>query len=244
MKAKAKPVKPKPVKAHAVAPAAPAKKKISVLIVDDHPVVRKGLVSCLSVAHSIHVVGEAGDGAEALLKVKELKPDVVLMDIFMPKVDGLAVTETMRTQAPESKVLVLSMQGNRENVLPIIRAGARGYVLKDTPPSELILAIETVHAGQAFFSPSVARIALNQFVSEVDDSDPLGRLSAREREVLVKIAEGYSNKEVASALEIGVRTIETHRERIMRKLNIRSVAGLTRFSIANGLVSLDGAYKH
>ncbi len=121
----------------------------------------------------------------------------------------------------------------------IVKAGARGYVLKDAPPDELIQAIETVTDGEAYFSPSVARIALNQYVSESDQNDPLSRLSDREREVLVHIAEGLSNKEIATMLGIGVRTIETHRERVMRKLDIHSVAGLTKFAIAHGLISLD-----
>lgn len=215
------------------------KKKIKVLLVDDHPVVRKGLHSCLANRENIKVVGEASEGREAIQKVKELEPDIVLMDLNMPGMDGLTVTETVRKDSPQTKVLVLSMHSNREYVLRIVKAGARGYVLKDTPPDELVKAIETVYGGDAFFSPAVARIALNQYVSESDQSDPLSRLSDREREVLVHIAEGLSNKEIAQMLGIGVRTIETHRERVMRKLDIHSVAGLTKFAIAHGLISLD-----
>jgi two-component system nitrate/nitrite response regulator NarL len=206
--------------------------------VDDHPVVRKGLVSCLANRDHIKVVGEAADGTEALRKVKALEPDVVLMDIFMPGMDGLAVTEVLHKEAPRVKVLVLSIQSDRSRVLRIIKAGARGYVLKDTAPDDLVRAIEAVNAGDAFFSPSVARIALSQYVAEADQGDPLARLSEREREVLVQIAEGKSNKEIAAKLGIGVRTIETHRERIMRKLEIHSVAGLTKFAIAHNLIPL------
>jgi DNA-binding NarL/FixJ family response regulator len=216
-----------------------AKKKIKVLLVDDHPVVRKGLLSCLANRDNIKVVGEAADGPEALRKVKALTPDVVLMDIFMPGMDGLAVTEALHKDAPQVKVLVLSIQSNRAYVLRIIKAGARGYVLKDTPPDDLVRAIEAVNAGDAFFSPSVAKIALSQYVAETDQSDPLARLSEREREVLVQIAEGKSNKEIAAKLGIGVRTIETHRERIMRKLEIHSVAGLTKFAISHSLIPLE-----
>jgi len=215
------------------------KKKIKVLIVDDHPVVRKGLWSCLENRPNLKIVGEATNGHEALKQITALEPDVVLMDISMPEMDGLQVTEKLHKDLPELKVLVLSVQSNRETVLRIIRAGARGYVLKESSPDELVKAIELVNAGEAFFSPPVARIALNQYVSELDDSDPASRLSDREREVLILIASGKSNKEIASDLGIGVRTIETHRERIMRKLNIRSVAGLTKFAIANGLTSLE-----
>lgn len=219
------------------------KSKIKVLIVDDHPVVRKGLLSCLSSKDSIKVVGEAVDGDDAIRKAKELAPDIVLMDLHMPKKDGLEVTDVLRKESPQVKVLILSMQGTRDSVLRIIKAGARGYVLKDAPPDELLRAIESVQAGEAFFSPPVAQIALNQYVSESDQGDPLSKLSEREREVLGLIAEGKSNKEIAMHLGIGVRTTETHRERIMRKLAIHSVAGLTKFAIAHGIVSLEDNSK-
>ena len=220
------------------------KTKIKVLIVDDHPVVRKGLWSCLSTKDNLKIVGEAVDGDDAILKVKELAPDIVLMDLYMPKRDGLEVTDVLRKEAPQVKVIILSMQGTRDYVLRIIKAGARGYVLKDAPPDELVRAIESVQAGEAFFSPPVAQIALNQYVTESDKTDPLSRLSEREREVLALIAEGKSNKEIAMHLGIGVRTTETHRERIMRKLDIHSVAGLTKFAIAHGIVSLEENPKH
>jgi len=219
------------------------KSKIKVLIVDDHPVVRKGLLSCLTTKDNLKVVGEAVDGDDAIRKVKELSPDIVLMDLYMPKKDGLEVTDLLRKEAPQVKVLILSMQGNRDSVLRIIKAGARGYVLKDAPPDDLVRAIESVQAGEAFFSPPVAQIALNQYVTESDKADPLSKLSEREREVLALIAEGKSNKEIAMHLGIGVRTTETHRERIMRKLDIHSVAGLTKFAIAHGIVSLDDDSK-
>ena len=213
-------------------------KKIKVLVVDDHPVVRKGLQSCLANRENLKVVGEAADGAEAIQQVKELDPDVVLMDINMPGMDGLQVTETLRKDSPRTRVLILSVHDTRDYVMRIVKAGARGYILKDAPPDELVRAIEAISNGEAYFSPSVAKIALNQYVAEADTNDPLTRLSDREREVLVEIAEGRSNKEIASNLNIGVRTVETHRERIMRKLDIHSVAGLTKFAIAHGMVSL------
>jgi two-component system nitrate/nitrite response regulator NarL len=217
-----------------------AKKKIiNVLVVDDHPVVRKGLLSCLSSRENLKIVGEASNGAEAIKMVKQFAPDIVLMDISMPGMDGLEVTETLRKEAPQTKVLILSMQASRDPVLRIIKAGARGYVLKDAPTDELVSAIETVFAGEAFFSKPVAQIALNQYVSDADDTKPVAKLSEREREVLALIAAGKSNKEIAMQLGIGVRTTETHRERIMRKLDIHSVAGLTKFAIANGISSLE-----
>ena len=219
------------------------KKKIKLLVVDDHPVVRGGLRSCLAKVSHLECIGEAADGEEAMRKARELTPDIILMDINMPHMDGLAVTELLRKEVPTTKVIILSMHSNREYVLRIIQAGARGYVLKEAPQEELVRAIEAVSAGEAFFSPDIARIALNQYVNN-EGQPPIGKLTEREREVLVLIAEGKSNKEIASHLDLGVRTVETHRERIMRKLNIHSVAGLTKFAIAHGLIVLDeGANK-
>jgi two-component system, NarL family, nitrate/nitrite response regulator NarL len=213
--------------------------KIKVLIVDDHPVVRKGLWSCLSGKPNLKVVGEAADGAEALKKARALKPDIVLLDISMPHMDGMQVAELLRKEADGAKILALSMHCNRDYIQRVIKAGARGYVLKDATPEELTKAIEAVSAGETFFSPSAAHLALNELLHPSDKPSNLGRLSQRERQVLILIAGGGSNKEIAHHLDIGVRTIETHRERIMRKLGIRSVAGLTKFAIAHGLVSLD-----
>jgi len=213
-------------------------KIIRVLLVDDHPVVRRGLSSCLSLNGHILIVGEASDGREALRKAKELVPDIILMDIDMPQINGLSATEMMRRENPNLKVLILSMHHHTEYVLRILQSGARGYVLKDASPDELLRAIEAVHSGESFFSSEVARVALNQFVHGPGEGPQPTQLSNREREVLIAIAEGLSNKEIACRLGVGVRTVETHRERIMRKLNIHSVAGLTKFAIAKGLVAL------
>ena len=217
-----------------------AKKQIiKVLVADDHPVVRKGLQSCLAKQGNLRIVGEAADGDEALRKARELSPDVVLMDISMPGMNGLAVTEVLRKEAPDMKVLILSVHSNKEYIFRVIQAGAHGYVSKEAPPEELLRAIESVHEGEPHFSEDIARAALNEFVNTGGKKEPFAQLTVREREVLVLIAEGQSNKEIADRLGIGVRTIETHRERIMRRLNIHSVAGLTKYAIANGLVSLE-----
>ena len=215
------------------------KEKIKILVADDHPVVRKGLQSCLARVDRLKLVGEASDGEEALKKTRELRPDVVLMDISMPRMNGLAVTEVLRKEAPHVKILVLSVHNNKEYVFRIIQAGAHGYISKEAPPEELLRAIESVHTGEPFFSPEIARAALNQIVTSGGKKEPFAQLTSREREVLILIAEGQSNKEIASRLGIGVRTIETHRERIMRRLDIHSVAGLTKFAIANGMISLE-----
>jgi two-component system nitrate/nitrite response regulator NarL len=211
---------------------------IRVLVVDDHPIVRRGIAMCMAAQERIQVVGEAADGREAMDKIRVLKPDVVLMDIDMPQMNGMAATDLLRREQPSIKVIILSMYSNTDYVMRIIECGARGFVLKEASPSELVQAIESVHAGQTHFSPDVARVALNQVVRGSGESTPLGRLTNREREVLVQIADGLSNKEIAHQLSIGVRTVETHRERIMRKLDIHSVAGLTRFAISQGMVSL------
>jgi DNA-binding NarL/FixJ family response regulator len=213
--------------------------RIKVLVADDHPVVRKGITACLARQETVEIIGEAADGRETVRKARELKPDLILMDITMPHMSGLAVTELLSRELPGIKVLVLSAQGTTDCVVRIIQSGARGYVLKDAPTEELVRAIETVHGGQAYFSADVARVALNQFVRGQSDVASTPQLTVREREVLAQIADGLSNKEIASQLGVGVRTVETHRERIMRKLDIHNVAGLTKFAIAKGLVSLD-----
>jgi DNA-binding NarL/FixJ family response regulator len=214
-------------------------KKIKILVADDHPVVRKGLQSCLAKQDRLKIVGEASDGDEALKKTRDLSPDVVLMDISMPGMNGLAVTEVLRKESPAVKVLVLSVHNNRDYIFRIIQAGAHGFISKEAPPDELLRAIESVYAGEPFFSPEIAKAALNQLVTSGGKKDPFAQLTSREREVLVLIAEGQSNKEIANKLGIGVRTIETHRERIMRRLDIHSVAGLTKFAIANGMISIE-----
>jgi two-component system nitrate/nitrite response regulator NarL len=217
-----------------------AKKQIiKVLVADDHPVVRKGLQTCFAKQKNLRVVGEAVDGDEALRKARELSPDVVLMDISMPGMNGLAVTQVLRKEAPDLKVLILSVHSNKEYIFRVIQAGAHGYVSKEAPPEELIRAIESVYEGEPHFSDDVRRDALNQFVIGGGKKPPFAQLTSREREVLILIADGQSNKEIADRLNIGVRTIETHRERIMRRLDIHSVAGLTKYSIANGLISLE-----
>lgn len=214
--------------------------QIKVLLVDDHPIVRRGLAMCLGQQTNISILGEASDGREALNKVRELKPEIVLMDIDMPQMNGLAVTDLLRREMPEIKVLILSMIANTDYVMRIIQCGARGFVIKEAPTEELIRAIETIHAGGSHFSPEVARVALNHVVRGKNSADatPIMKLTSREREVLLHIADGLSNKEIACALNIGVRTVETHRERIMRKLDIHSIAGLTRFAVSQGLIPL------
>ena len=215
-------------------------RRIRILLVDDHPVVREGLCSCLARYPHLQVVGEADDGAQALLKARTLTPDVVLMDINLPHMNGLDATRHLHQQMPAIKVLVLTIYDNPEYVLEIIRTGAQGYVLKNTAPQELVDAIEKVHRGETFFSPSVAQVVINDYVARVngEPARSLRGLSPREREVLVLITEGNSSKDVARRLGVAVRTIDTHRGRIMRKLDVHNIAGLTKFAIAHGLIKL------
>ncbi len=213
--------------------------RIRILVVDDHPVVRKGITCCLARFSQFDVAGEASDGKEALLQCGALKPHVVLMDLDMPGMSGLTSVELLRKQFPEIKILILTMHSRTEYVLRMIRSGATGYLLKNCPVEELVHAIEQVYSGHSCFSPHVASIALDRFVRGNHESDAAGMLTCREREVLIQIAEGLSNKEIAHCLGVGVRTIETHRERIMHKLNLHSVAALTKFAIVRGMITLE-----
>ena len=210
-------------------------------MVDDHPVVRKGLESCLTNQSRLRVVGTASAGDEAVQKARELLPDVVLMDIDLPGMDGLAVTGVLRKELPHVKILILSIHQDKNYLFRVIRAGAHGYVSKGAAPAELVRAIGAVYDGELLFTPEMARDALTEMVDNAGQDPPLTQLTERELEVLALIASGQSNKEIANNLGIGVRTTETHRERIMRKLDIHTIAGLTRFAIQHGLVKLDGA---
>ena len=213
--------------------------RIRVLLADDHPVVRRGIASCLERSPNLEVVGEAADGKEALAKARELAPDVVLSDNDMPHLSGLAVTEALRKEMPRVKVLIFSMHADPEYVLRCAQSGAKGYVFKQSAPEQFVEAIQAVHNGGSYFAPEVAHLALTRMFRTTPAQGPeLTALTNREREVLLNIADGFCNKEIACRLNIGTRTVETHRERLMRKLDIHSIAGLTRFAVAKGLVAM------
>ena len=222
---------------------------IRVLVADDHSVVREGLRRVLS-APGFVVVGEAATGEEAVRRAGELTPDVVVLDISMPEGSGLQIVERLRQAAPAARVLMLSVHDGTEYVLESVRKGAHGYVRKDTTPAELREAIRSVSAGNEYFSPAVAghlTAALRgdaPAAAEGSATPPTGTtaptaaladLTGREREVLALIAQGHSNKQAAAALKISPRTVESHRDSLMRKLGIRTVAGLTRFAMQTGL---------
>jgi len=218
------------------------RRMIRLLLVDDHPIVRDGIKSHLTAQENLLVVGEADNGEQALELARTLKPDMILMDVSMPRMNGVEAMRILRREVPDSRILVLTMHDNKEYISQVIQLGARGYVLKDTSPTELVRCIELVDQGEVYLSPPVSRIMLDELIIKGAHKVPapdLSELSSREAQVLRHVAEGASNKEIASALGVSVRTIETHRERVMRKLRIHSVAGLTRFAIANGMVELD-----
>jgi DNA-binding NarL/FixJ family response regulator len=219
----------------------PRKRRIRVLLAEDHPVVRKGLLSFLSRHPQLEILGEAKDGQEALDQAKQFKPDIVLADIDMPQIDGLLLTELLRKELPETKVILLSGLSVTPFVPRIIQSGARGFVSKEASAEELLTALEMVAAGDTAFSPEVTRLALNQLVGREGVGADASKLSDREREIIILVAEGLSNKEIATRLDIGTRTVETHRERIMRKINVHGTAGLTTFAVASGLVHLPEA---
>ena len=216
-------------------------KKIRLLLVDDHPIVLDGIKSHLCAQPEFEVVGDAANGQEALRKAKLALPDVILMDISMPHMNGLEAIGHLRKQVPNAKILILTMHESKEYIAQVVRSGARGYLLKDSAPAELVAAIKAVHSGEVYFSPSVSKVLVQEMTDASRSSlngPPQPTLTDREREVLSHIAEGLLNKQIADRLGIGVRTIETHRERIMRKLDIHTVAGLTKYAISRGMTSM------
>jgi len=212
---------------------------INVLVVDDHAVVREGIRHVLSESAGFNIVGEAANGAEALSLAESLEPEVVLLDITMPAESGLEVAAKLRKLVPTSRILILSMHDQSEYLLQAVRVGASGYVLKDTDPAELRDAVRTVNAGGGYFSPDVASRLSAALRGELEQEQQRGRLdllTSRERDVLKLVADGRTSKEIGADLGISPRTVETHRESIVRKLRIKSVAGLTRFAMESGLV--------
>lgn len=209
---------------------------IKVLVADDHMIARTGIRHVLESQAEFEVVGEAASGAEALALTLKLRPDVVVLDISMPGVTGLEVAQRLRATSPATRILILSMHDQAEYVLESVRAGAHGYLLKDTAATELREAIRAVCQGESYFSPPVASRLTAAVRGDHAAQPGLDQLTGREREVLLGIAQGRTNKEIAGELGISHRTVETHRESLMRKLQLRTVAELTRFALGAGLV--------
>ncbi len=210
---------------------------IRVLLADDHTLVRKGLRSLLQDLPEVEVVGEAGDGAEAVRLVGATNPDIVLMDIAMPTLNGLAATERIAAEFPGTRVIILSMNATEEYVFQALRVGARGYLLKDSDPPELGLALRAVMRGDTYLSPPISKHVVADYVRRTGGAEsPLDRLTPRQREVLRLIARGRSTKEIARELGISGKTVATHRAQLMEQLGIHDVAGLVRYAMRAGLV--------
>ncbi|MBT1076696.1 response regulator [Geobacter grbiciae] len=212
---------------------------IRLVIADDHKIVRQGLRSLLEREPGINVVAEANNGREAIKFASELKPDVVVMDLSMPEMNGIEATRRIVEASGDTRVLALSMHYDKRFVVEALAAGAKGYLLKDCASEELVGAIHTVAVGETYLSPKIAGLIVGDYLNKGAPSpDSAARLTPREREVLQLFAEGKSTKEVAFLLSVSNKTIETHRVQIMRKLNIRSVAELTKYAIREGITSL------
>jgi DNA-binding NarL/FixJ family response regulator len=214
---------------------------ITVFLADDHSVLRGSMRVMLEVQPEIKVVGEAGNGRETVRMVSEIRPDVVLMDIAMPELNGIEATRMICESCPTAKVVVLSMHSNTEYIFRALQAGAHGYLLKDSPVKEVKAAIRTVHAGQRYLSQSISDQVIQDYVKrrETGQDDLLMRLSSREREVLQLIVEGRSTTEIAELVCLSPKTVETYRSRLMKKLGISNLPDLVKFAIQHGLTTLE-----
>lgn len=209
-------------------------RRLTVMLADDHAVVRRGFALILASQPDMQVVAEVSNGREAVERAEELQPAVCVMDVTMPELNGIEATRRLLKVAPRTRVLALSMHKDSVYVREILRAGAKGYLLKDSSEADFLKAVRAVSGGQGFLSPEVADAVLDDYRKHV--SNPIDLLSTREREVLQMIAESRTNKEIATALNLSVYTVESHRGRIMEKLNMHSIGELVRFAVRNGLI--------
>ncbi|MDP9169884.1 MAG: response regulator transcription factor [Acidobacteriota bacterium] len=215
-------------------------KKIRIVLADDHTVIRSGLRALLERQSSLEVVGEAADGHEAVELAGKLSPDVVVVDIAMPRLNGLDAAQQITTKFPKVAVVVLSMHSDEGYIARALKAGARGYLLKDSAEADLIMAIQAVHEGKAFFSPVISKMLAEDFLRQLSDrgvEDSYELLTMREREVLHLLAEGRSNKEAAGILNLSPYTVETHRANILEKLHLRGTPELILYAVRKGVIS-------
>jgi DNA-binding NarL/FixJ family response regulator len=215
---------------------------IRIVLADDHDIIRAGIRGILVKQTTLEVVGEASNGREALQMARELRPNIIVMDIAMPELNGLEATRQIVAAEVDVKVLILSMHSSRQFVSEVLKAGASGYLLKNNALRELPIAINAVANGKVYLSPGVAELVVEDYVRHVPATGKVAfaTLSAREREVLQLLAEGKTSKEIANSLSVSVKTVESHRSQIMDKLGIRTVAELTKFAVREGLTPLDG----
>lgn len=214
--------------------------KLRILLADDHTLIRQGLRRILEEKPEWEVVGEVHDGREAVTRTIELKPDVVIMDIAMPRLNGAEAAHQISRKAPDVRVLALSMYIDESYVSRALQAGACGYILKDSVDTDLVHAVTAVSKGKSFFSPAVAKVILDGYVRSLDHrgtTDKLDTLSGREREVFQLIAEGNSNRKIAEILSLSTSTVETHRSRIMEKLDLHSTAEIIHYALRRGFLS-------
>ncbi len=211
--------------------------KIKILVVDDHAILRDGLRALIDLNDDVEIIGEASEGKEAIEKVQELAPDVVLMDIAIPGIDGLETTRRIKKKNPKMRVLVLSQHNDKEYILSAIKAGAAGYVPKRALASELVSAIRTVHKGESFLYPSAVAALIKDYRQQIE-VEPYDRLTTREREILTLIAEGRTSREIAEMLSISLKTVQSHRTKIMEKLDRPNRTELIKYAMRKGLVSM------
>lgn len=208
---------------------------IGVLLADDHSVLRDGLAALLGLQEGIVVVAHAQDGREAVRKATEVKSDVVIMDIVMPELDGIEATRLIRQSSALTQVVILSMYSTSEHIFRAFQAGAKGYLLKESAGAELVTAVRSVHGGRRYLSQKITETVVEDYVREHHPTDPLGKLSSRERQILLLVASGRSTADIAHTLFLSPKTVDTYRCRLMAKLDIGNFAALVRFAIACGL---------
>ncbi len=216
--------------------------RISVFLADDHAVVRDGLRSLLEAQPDMRVVGDAGTGRETVSQVARLRPDIVLMDIAMPEMNGIEATQNITKTSPSTQVIILSMYSTAEHVFRALQAGARGFLLKESAGTEVVNAIRAVHANHRYLSPKISDQVFNSYAQKRQTTDSESRLedlSSREREVFQLVVEGNSSAEIANMLSISIKTVDTYRSRLKQKLGIRDLPGLVKFAIQHGLISLE-----
>jgi len=211
---------------------------LRIVLADDHHLVRKGIRALLEALPDVEVVAETGDGREALELIEQKRPDVAVLDITMPGLNGLEVAARVSKEVPHTKVLLLSMHAGEEYVSQALRTGIAGYLLKDAADDELSMALKAVARGDVYLSPQISKQLVERLSREADaEPDPLAALTSRQREILQLVAEGHSSKQIASMLNLSVKTVEAHRSQIMERLGVRDVTGLVRFAIRAGLIS-------